>query len=152
VRLISGVIKNVANDVVPTICIFSLLVYKWHLDLMTSRKSFILATEKINEWLIKWPDLFTGVSYTCKSLMKLWSDYPWMKLNIYQRHGNVPLCLHSFHLRTFCLCFANNYFTKHYIKQLLHWYMLTKWLFAKNRQNVCGWSDCRSNDTLPWCR
>jgi len=28
VRLISEMIKNVANDVIPTICIFSLLVYK----------------------------------------------------------------------------------------------------------------------------
>ncbi len=44
VRLISGVIENVANDVVPTICIFSLLVYKRHLDPMTSCKSLILAT------------------------------------------------------------------------------------------------------------
>ncbi len=31
-------IKNVANDVVPTICIFSLVNYKQHLDLTTSRK------------------------------------------------------------------------------------------------------------------
>jgi hypothetical protein len=42
VRLISEVIKNVANDVVTTICIFSLLIYKRHLDLTTSRKSPIL--------------------------------------------------------------------------------------------------------------
>ncbi len=28
VRLISGVIENAANDVVPMICIFSLLIYK----------------------------------------------------------------------------------------------------------------------------
>ncbi len=41
VRLISERIKNVANDVVPTICIFSLLIYKQHLDLMTSHKSLI---------------------------------------------------------------------------------------------------------------
>ncbi len=39
VRLISGVIKNVANDVVPMICIFSLLIYKQHLDPTTSRIS-----------------------------------------------------------------------------------------------------------------
>ncbi len=39
VRLNSTVIKNVANDVVPTICISSLLVYKQHLDLMTSHRS-----------------------------------------------------------------------------------------------------------------
>jgi len=41
VRLISEVIKNVANDVVPMICIFSLLIYKRHLDLMTSHKLLI---------------------------------------------------------------------------------------------------------------
>ncbi len=41
VRLISEMIKNVANDVVPTICIFSLLIYKQHLDLMTSCKLLI---------------------------------------------------------------------------------------------------------------
>ncbi len=38
VRLISEVIKNVANDIVPMICIFCLLIYKRHLDLMTSCK------------------------------------------------------------------------------------------------------------------
>jgi hypothetical protein len=43
VRLISEVIKNVANDVVPTICSFSLLLYKRHLDPMTSRKLLIIA-------------------------------------------------------------------------------------------------------------
>ncbi len=41
-KLISEVIKNVANAVVPTICIFSLLIYKQHVDLMTSRKLLIL--------------------------------------------------------------------------------------------------------------
>ncbi len=35
-------IKNVANDVVPMICIFSLLVYKRHLDPLTSHKSPII--------------------------------------------------------------------------------------------------------------
>ncbi len=39
VWLISEMIKNVANDIVPTICIFSLLVSKQHLDLTTSHKS-----------------------------------------------------------------------------------------------------------------
>ncbi len=38
VRFIIKMIKNVANDYVPTICIFSLLIYKRHLDPMTSRK------------------------------------------------------------------------------------------------------------------
>ncbi len=42
VRLISEMIKIVANDVVPTICIFSLLIYKQHLDLTTSRKLHII--------------------------------------------------------------------------------------------------------------
>jgi hypothetical protein len=41
VRLISEMIKNVANDVVPMICIFPLLIYKRHLDLTTSHKFFI---------------------------------------------------------------------------------------------------------------
>ncbi len=39
VILISKAIKKVANDVVPMIHIFSLLIYKRHLDLMTSCKS-----------------------------------------------------------------------------------------------------------------
>jgi hypothetical protein len=39
VRLIYEMIKNVTNDVVPTISIFSLLASKRHLDLMTSCKS-----------------------------------------------------------------------------------------------------------------
>ncbi len=43
VRLISEVIKNVANEVVPTICSFSLLLYKQHLDPMTSHKLLIIA-------------------------------------------------------------------------------------------------------------
>jgi hypothetical protein len=43
VRLISEMIKNVANDVVPTICIFSMLVSKRHLDPTTSRKSPIVS-------------------------------------------------------------------------------------------------------------
>jgi hypothetical protein len=38
-------IKNVANDVVPTIRICSLLIYKRHLDPMTSRK-FPIASEQ----------------------------------------------------------------------------------------------------------
>ncbi len=41
VRLIMEVIKNVANDVVSMICIFSLLIYKQHLDPTTSRKLLI---------------------------------------------------------------------------------------------------------------
>ncbi len=39
VQLISEMIKNVANDIVPMICILSLLVSKRHLDPMTSHKS-----------------------------------------------------------------------------------------------------------------
>ncbi len=39
VQLISEMIKNVANDAVPTICIFSLLASRRHLDTTTSRKS-----------------------------------------------------------------------------------------------------------------
>ena len=35
-------IKNVANDVVPMIRVRSLLVYKQHLDLTTSRKFLLL--------------------------------------------------------------------------------------------------------------
>ncbi len=42
VRLISGVIKNAANDVVPTISIFSLLIYKQHLDLTIIHMSLIV--------------------------------------------------------------------------------------------------------------
>ncbi len=42
VRLISGLIQNVTNDVVPTICIFSLLIYKRHLDLTTSHNSLMI--------------------------------------------------------------------------------------------------------------
>jgi hypothetical protein len=41
VRLISEMIKNVANDVIPTICMFSLLIYKRHSDLKTSDKFHI---------------------------------------------------------------------------------------------------------------
>ncbi len=48
VQLISEMIKNAANDVVPTICIFSLLVSKRHLDLTTSRKS------PINKSVLNW--------------------------------------------------------------------------------------------------
>ncbi len=43
--LISEMIKNVASDVVPTIHIFSLLIYKRHLDLMTSHKPLIVSTK-----------------------------------------------------------------------------------------------------------
>jgi hypothetical protein len=45
VRLISE-IKNVANDVIPMIHIRSLLVYKQHLDPMTSRKFLIILTDR----------------------------------------------------------------------------------------------------------
>ncbi len=40
-------IKNAANDVVPTIRIHSLLVYKLHLDLMTSCKFLIIMTHSL---------------------------------------------------------------------------------------------------------
>ena len=42
VGLISEMIRNVANDVVPTIHIFSLLIYILHLDPTTSCKLLIL--------------------------------------------------------------------------------------------------------------
>ncbi len=42
--LIREMIKNVASDIVPTIRIFSLLIYKQHLDLTTSRKPLIVST------------------------------------------------------------------------------------------------------------
>jgi hypothetical protein len=50
-RFISRMIKNVANDIVLAICIFSLLIYKGHLDLMTSCKYLIDGKEqkKINK-------------------------------------------------------------------------------------------------------
>jgi hypothetical protein len=43
VRLISEMIKKVANYIVSMICIFSLLIYKQHLDLMTSCKSPVIS-------------------------------------------------------------------------------------------------------------
>ncbi len=47
VRLISSMIKNVTNYVVPMICIFYLLIYKLHFDLMKSCKSPIILSNMI---------------------------------------------------------------------------------------------------------
>ncbi len=74
-------IKNVANDVVPTICIFSLLIYRRHLDLMTSRK-LLIAQKGSN---------FQFLSYISNNNVPVSSEWIVTSLNIKTQHPNKRL-------------------------------------------------------------
>ncbi len=89
-RLISEMIKNVANDIGPIICIFSLLIYKWHLDLTSSGKL-----------LIHFPSTYTGqgMSYLTGDNLKAAGPY------FQHQHGAktfsiTPLSLAAFSIMT----------------------------------------------------
>ncbi len=79
-------IKNVANDVVPTICIISLLVYKRHLDLTPSYKLLIdiwiqlfwIVTEN---WKLKLGKLFVFNINICLEIGQIVPNFLWIFQN-----------------------------------------------------------------------